>query len=211
MGRTALRGRSETATIRGLRHCDLLHVDVYNHTATSGLGLRLQLDVATTRLVLALALALLIAPTAHAQLPPLPIGGEFEQVTLAMGAETAGEPIGLAVLPNGDAIHTSRDGRVFYTTVEGDTTVAARVPVYTHDEDGLQAVAVDPDFEQTGWIYLYYAPRLDTPADNPARPASTRATRRRTAPTRASRRTRAASTCRASSSTAARSTSRASR
>jgi hypothetical protein len=39
-------GTSETDTIRGLRHCDLIHVDVYNHTATSGLGLRLQLDVA---------------------------------------------------------------------------------------------------------------------------------------------------------------------
>jgi hypothetical protein len=38
---------SEADTIEGLRHCDLLHVDVYNHTATSGLGLRLQLDAAT--------------------------------------------------------------------------------------------------------------------------------------------------------------------
>lgn len=38
---------SESATVSGLRHCDLLHVDVFNHTATSGLGLRLQLDVAT--------------------------------------------------------------------------------------------------------------------------------------------------------------------
>ncbi len=39
---------SEADTIRGLRHCDLVHVDVYNHDAVSGLGLRLQLDVATT-------------------------------------------------------------------------------------------------------------------------------------------------------------------
>ncbi len=120
--------------------------------------------------ILGAALALLAAPAAHAQLPPLPSGGEFEQVTLAMGSQTAGEPIGLAVLPNGDALHTSRDGRVFYTTDEGDTTVAARLPVYTHDEDGLQAIAVDPDFEQSNWIYVYYAPKLDTPADNPATP-----------------------------------------
>jgi cytochrome c len=126
--------------------------------------------MSTRSAVLGVALAMLLAPAAQAQLPPLPIGGEFEQVTLAMGSETAGEPIGLAVLPNGDAIHTSRDGRVFYTTVEGDTTVAARLSVYTHDEDGLQAVAVDPDFEQTSWIYVYYAPRLDTPADDPATP-----------------------------------------
>jgi glucose/arabinose dehydrogenase len=122
--------------------------------------------------VLTVVMALLFARGAEAQVPslPLPIGGEFEQVTLAMGSETAGEPIGLAVLPNGDAVHTSRDGRVFYTTVKGDTTVAARVPVYTHDEDGLQAVAVDPGFAQNNWFYVYYAPRLDTPADNPGTP-----------------------------------------
>ncbi|MDQ0822881.1 cytochrome c [Arthrobacter sp. V4I6] len=107
--------------------------------------------------------------TAEATVPPLPLG-QFEQVTLAMGSEDAGEPIGLAVLPNGDALHTSRDGRVFYTTKTGDTSVAARVPVYTHDEDGMQAVAVDPNFETNRWVYLYYAPRLDTPADDPATP-----------------------------------------
>jgi cytochrome c len=122
-------------------------------------------------LLLTAALTLLIAADAHAQLPPLPIGGgDFEQVTLARGSETAGEPIGLAVLPNGDAVHTSRDGRVFYTTLEGDTAVAARLPVYTHDEDGLQAVAVDPQFEQNNWLYVYYAPRLDTPADDRSTP-----------------------------------------
>lgn len=108
--------------------------------------------------------------TAEETVPPLPLDGQFEQVTLAMGSEDAGEPIGLAVLPNGDALHTSRDGRVFYTTKSGDTSVAAQVPVYTHDEDGMQAVAVDPNFETNGWIYLYYAPRLDTPVDNPATP-----------------------------------------
>jgi type 1 glutamine amidotransferase len=37
---------SEADTIRGLRHCDLVQIDVYNHDAVSGLGLRLQLDVA---------------------------------------------------------------------------------------------------------------------------------------------------------------------
>jgi hypothetical protein len=39
---------SESDTVRGLRHCDLLHIDVYNHNAVSGLGLRLQLDVDAT-------------------------------------------------------------------------------------------------------------------------------------------------------------------
>jgi type 1 glutamine amidotransferase len=38
---------SEASVVRGLRHCDLLQIDVYNHNAVSGLGLRLQLDVAS--------------------------------------------------------------------------------------------------------------------------------------------------------------------
>lgn len=119
------------------------------------------------------ALAALLAVTSSAwwaapsmaevALPALPLDGQFEQVTLAMGSEDAGEPIGLAVLPNGDALHTSRDGRLFYTSEAGDTNVAARLPVYKNDEDGLQAVAVDPNFEQNQWIYLYYAPELNTP------------------------------------------------
>ena len=38
---------SESDLIGGLRHCDLLQIDVYNHGALTGAGLRLRLDVAT--------------------------------------------------------------------------------------------------------------------------------------------------------------------
>ncbi|HEY0637355.1 MAG TPA: ThuA domain-containing protein [Pseudonocardiaceae bacterium] len=88
----------------------------------------------------------------------------FDQVTLAMGEEKTGEPIALAVLPDRRVLHTSRDGRVWLTTPEATTSLAASVPVYTHDEDGLQGIAIDPDFESNRWVYLYYAPPLDTPA-----------------------------------------------
>lgn len=88
----------------------------------------------------------------------------FEQVTLAKGAAKTGEPIAMAVLPGGDVLHTSRDGRVWYTTAEATTSLAATVPVYTHDEDGLQGVAIDPGFAENRWVYLYYAPKLSTPA-----------------------------------------------
>lgn len=36
---------SESDVTRGLRHCDVVQVDVYNHNAASGLGLNLKLDV----------------------------------------------------------------------------------------------------------------------------------------------------------------------
>jgi cytochrome c len=87
----------------------------------------------------------------------------FERVTLAKGAAETGEPIGLAVLPNRGVLHTSRDGVVRYTNANGDTKVAADIPVYSHDEDGLQAITIDPDFATNRWVYVYYAPPLDTP------------------------------------------------
>jgi glucose/arabinose dehydrogenase len=33
------------------------------------------------------------------------------------------------------------------------------IDVYANSEDGLQTITLDPDFEQNGWVYLYYAPR----------------------------------------------------
>lgn len=92
------------------------------------------------------------------------VDSSFEQVTLAKGAEKTGEPIAMAPLPSGDVVHTSRDGRVWYTSKEAQTTLAGTVPVYSHDEDGLQGVAVDAAFADNRWVYLYYAPKLNTPA-----------------------------------------------
>ncbi|HWM07980.1 MAG TPA: PKD domain-containing protein [Solirubrobacteraceae bacterium] len=50
-----------------------------------------------------------------------------------------------------------------YTNANGDTKIAANVPVYSHDEDGLQAIAIDPEFATNNWVYAYYSPPLDTP------------------------------------------------
>ncbi|GAA4638372.1 lectin [Actinoallomurus vinaceus] len=89
---------------------------------------------------------------------------EFQQVTLAKGVDQAGEPMSLAVLPDRSVVHSSRDGRLFYTDASGTTKVAAKIPVYSHDEEGLQGIAADPDFATNRWIYAYYAPPLNTPS-----------------------------------------------
>jgi cytochrome c len=34
--------------------------------------------------------------------------------------------------------------------------------VYEHDEEGLQSIAIDANFEENGWVYLYYT--LTTPS-----------------------------------------------
>ncbi|MFG1992331.1 PQQ-dependent sugar dehydrogenase [Actinoplanes sp. NPDC048988] len=94
---------------------------------------------------------------------------DFQQVTLAKGVAETGEPIGLAVLPDRSVLHTSRDGTVRRTDANGATAVVGTIPVYTHDEEGLQGVAVDPGFATNRQIYLFYAPPLNTPAgDAPA-------------------------------------------
>jgi cytochrome c len=98
-----------------------------------------------------------------------PTDADFDQITLAKGEEVTGEPMALAVLPDRRVIHTSRDGRIWLTTPEATTSLAGTIPVYNHDEDGLQGVAIDPNFAQNQWVYFYYAPPLDTPAgDAPA-------------------------------------------
>ncbi|MGV9904451.1 PQQ-dependent sugar dehydrogenase [Streptomyces sp. NPDC003388] len=89
---------------------------------------------------------------------------DFQQVTLAKGEAEVGEPMSLAVLPDRSVLHTSRDGELRLTDAAGNTRLAGKLDVYSHDEEGLQGVGVDPDFTDNRFIYLYYAPPLDTPA-----------------------------------------------
>lgn len=89
---------------------------------------------------------------------------DFQQVTLAKGEAEVGEPMSLAVLPDRSVLHTSRDGELRLTDAAGNTRVVGKLDVYAHDEEGLQGVGVDPDFTHNRFIYLYYAPPLNTPA-----------------------------------------------
>ncbi|MER6089835.1 PQQ-dependent sugar dehydrogenase [Streptomyces bluensis] len=123
-------------------------------------------------LLLAGASLSLTAPTAGAavaeQGAAAPAGAaaaeDFQQVTLAKGEPEVGEPMSLAVLPDRSVLHTSRDGALRLTDAAGNTRLAGKLDVYAHDEEGLQGVGVDPGFADNRFIYLYYAPPLDTPA-----------------------------------------------
>ncbi|WP_035812660.1 PQQ-dependent sugar dehydrogenase [Jiangella gansuensis] len=98
-----------------------------------------------------------------------PPDSAFQKVTLN---DSPGEPMDLAVLPDGRVLHTTRFGEVWLH--DPDTrlnTLAAELDVYEHDEEGLQSVAVDPGFgTDNQWVYLYYSPPLDTPVDDPSTP-----------------------------------------
>ncbi|MEV4831224.1 carbohydrate-binding protein [Micromonospora sp. NPDC049257] len=94
---------------------------------------------------------------------------DFQQVELARGVNEMGEPMSLAVLPDRSVLHTARNGTVRRTDSAGVTRVIGTIPVYTHDEEGLQSLGVDPNFATNRFIYLYYAPPLSTPGgDAPA-------------------------------------------
>ncbi|MFC7339840.1 PQQ-dependent sugar dehydrogenase [Saccharopolyspora griseoalba] len=111
----------------------------------------------------AAATATTVLSATAAQTAPPQQETPFDQITLAKGADKVGEPMAMAVLPDRRVLHTSRDGTVHLTRPDATTTHAAEIPVYNHDEDGLQGIAIDPDFERNRWVYLYYAPPLQTP------------------------------------------------
>ncbi|SDI13918.1 carbohydrate-binding protein [Nonomuraea jiangxiensis] len=117
---------------------------------------------------LALCIAIIVA-TFGLVAPSPAVAAGYTQVTLAKGVAETGEPMGLTVLPNRGVLHTSRDGTIRYTDVLGNTKVALTIPVYTHDEEGLQSIKADPNFASNRWVYVYYAPPLSTPGgDAPA-------------------------------------------
>ncbi|AGZ43781.1 PQQ-dependent sugar dehydrogenase [Actinoplanes friuliensis] len=121
--------------------------------------------------VLALVATALSAPsgpaTAQAAAAPPP-DSAFQKVTLN---DFPGEPIALAVLPDKRVLHTSRKGEVRINDPKsGRNILAATIPVYLHDEEGVQGVAIDGNFAQNKWVYIYYSPPMNTPSDDPATP-----------------------------------------
>ncbi|PSK66637.1 Microbial collagenase [Micromonospora sp. MH33] len=86
------------------------------------------------------------------------------QMTVVGAQPNVNEPIGFDVLPDGRVLQTDRRGGVrLHNPETNQTTVLAQIPVYTNSEDGMYGPAVDHDFATNKWVYLYYAPPLDTP------------------------------------------------
>jgi cytochrome c len=100
-----------------------------------------------------------------------PPDANFQKVTLN---DQPGEPMDLAVLPDGSVLHTTRRGEIWYHNARnGINSIAATIDVYQHDEEGLQSIALDPRFGKSrrhNWVYIYYSPPLDTPVDDPSTP-----------------------------------------
>ena len=76
-----------------------------------------------------------------------------ETTTLAQNLEV---PWAMDFLPNGTMIFTERVGRVNLLLDNGTVKKVADLNVSQVTESGLLGVAVDPNFTQNGYIYLYY-------------------------------------------------------
>jgi glucose/arabinose dehydrogenase len=74
--------------------------------------------------------------------------------TVATGLEVPWE---LAFLPDGSALVTERPGRVRRLSPEGelDPEPVAEIPVAAVGEGGLLGLAIDPEFQRNGFVYLY--------------------------------------------------------
>jgi PKD repeat protein/type 1 glutamine amidotransferase len=82
----------------------------------------------------------------------------YQQVKIS-APPNLNEPIGFDQLPDGRLIQTTRDGRLrLHDPETGTSDVIANIPVYTVNEDGLYGPAVDNDFADNKWVYLYYSP-----------------------------------------------------
>ena len=74
------------------------------------------------------------------------------------------EPVELEVLPNGQVLFIERKGGVkLYDPSQRKMIMTDSIPVFYGMEDGLLGLAIDPDFKNNSWIYLYYSPAGDEP------------------------------------------------
>ncbi|SOD61660.1 Glucose/arabinose dehydrogenase, beta-propeller fold [Streptomyces zhaozhouensis] len=84
------------------------------------------------------------------------VWSKFDKVTL--DANTA-DPMELDVADDGRVFYVQRGGELkVFDPETNSTSTAGTLDVYTGGEDGLVGLALDPDFTENGWVYLYHAP-----------------------------------------------------
>ncbi len=93
----------------------------------------------------------------------LPDEDRFAKVVLDDFLE---EPMELEMMPDGKIIFTERKGAVkLYDPQLQDSKIINRFEVHTEEEDGLQGIALDPNFKENHWLYVYYSPKGEKPVN----------------------------------------------
>ena len=81
--------------------------------------------------------------------------GSYENFGLEVLAKNLDTPWAIDFLPGGTMIFTERDGKVSILD-NGKVKVVGEINVNQKSESGLLGVAVDPEFVENNFIYLYY-------------------------------------------------------
>ena len=69
------------------------------------------------------------------------------------------EPMQFGMFPDGKILLIERRGAIkLYEPSTGLLNVVHKLPVHSEEEDGLMGLAIDPNWAQNHWIYLYYSP-----------------------------------------------------
>lgn len=98
-------------------------------------------------------------PVSYAAVKRIPEENRFPVETLVRGLT---EPMELELLPDGRPIWVQRQGEIMVYDPEFDATAEVhRMDVWTEFEDGLLGIALDPDFSENEWLYLYYSPNIE--------------------------------------------------
>lgn len=84
------------------------------------------------------------------------MNSSYERVVLD---STTTDPMDLDVAPDGRVFYIERRGVIRIWNPETKTrSLAGYLPVSTNFEDGLIGMALDPNFSETRWMYLFYSP-----------------------------------------------------
>ncbi|MEV8376233.1 ThuA domain-containing protein [Kribbella sp. NPDC056861] len=90
----------------------------------------------------------------------------YEKVTLD---DDTANPMELSIAKDGRVFYIDRNGAVKIIKTDGTVLTAGTLSVYTGQEFGLLGLALDPAFDQNGFLYLYYSPAANEPYDKVSR------------------------------------------
>lgn len=89
-----------------------------------------------------------------------PEDSRFTTIELVKGI--LDEPVKMRILPDGKVLIIERKGALkSYNPTDSTIKTIATFPVFDGLEDGLLGFALDPSFEENGWMYFFYSPKGD--------------------------------------------------
>ena len=99
--------------------------------------------------------------------PPIMSDSRFTKNVLANNLY---EPTEMEILDGGKVLFAQRrGGLMLYDPATDEVREVARMDVHTEFEDGLMGLALDPNYDENNWIYLYYSPVGDEPKQHLSR------------------------------------------